>query len=764
MSYDGSTVAGSRPFQNNFVWSQVLVAQAGFSGSKHFQFHNIMANVPASQPQIEVAIQISGQQALIRLPVAIVVSPIVVTTNPPGLTITVDTQPYTSPQTFQWHPGSQHTIGTPSPQISTGTRQLFANWSDSGAQTHIVTTPAGSQTYTASFNTQYALSLSSSPSAGGTVAANPNTLDGYYAAGTSVQLTALPSSARIFTNWSGDLLGAINPQSVTMSAPRAVTAFFNQAPNPLVLNCTTAAGPTQASIAYNATCTASGGNFPYTFSTTGVLPSGLNMNTTSTTASISGLPSVAGPYSYAVRVTDSSSASAQQSYSGNIGVANTPNLSVSPANLTLTGYQGRINSLAQTLSLTSTDGSPVNFNIANLPFWVSVSPVNGTANASPKTITVTPNTSNLPVGLTSGVITIASANAPAVLVNVQANISPFSISASGSLVEFIASGMTKSGTLAVTTVDNAPALLQASAATTGGDWLRLLSSNLSAPGSISYVIDATNLNAGNYNGMLTLICAPVNPCAAVPVGISLTVSQSKPVITEVVNTAGGALTISQNTWIEIKGTDLSLTTRTWKASDFDPQTGLMPTKLDGVSVTVNGKAAFVYYVSPTQINVLTPVDPALGSVPIIVTSPLGTGATTNAVLLENSLGFFTFNSDKYAAATHANGSLLGPPSLYPGLTTPAQPGETIVIYGNGFGQTNPPLAPGFAVQLGLLPANPVITIGGLSAVVKFAGVVAPGLYQFNVVVPPAAPDGDLPISATYNSFTTHSGVFVTIKH
>ena len=46
--------------------------------------------------------------------------------------------------------------------------------------------------------------------------------------------------------------------------------------------------------------------------------------------------------------------------------------------------------------------------------------------------------------------------------------------------------------------------------------------------------------------------------------------------------------------------------------------------LDGVSVTVNGKPAYVYYISPTQLNVLAPDDPAIGSVPVQAKSPLGT--------------------------------------------------------------------------------------------------------------------------------------------
>src|SRR5262245_22066628 len=58
---------------------------------------------------------------------------------------------------------------------------------------------------------------------------------------------------------------------------------------------------------------------------------------------------------------------------------------------------------------------------------------------------------------------------------------------------------------------------------------------------------------------------------------------------------------------------------TWdNAPEF--ASGAMPTQLGGVSVTVNGKAAFVSYISATQVNVLTPLDSTTGPVQIVVTS------------------------------------------------------------------------------------------------------------------------------------------------
>src|ERR1017187_7554046 len=99
--------------------------------------------------------------------------------------------------------------------------------------------------------------------------------------------------------------------------------------------------------------------------------------------------------------------------------------------------------------------------------------------------------------------------------------------------------------------------------------------------------------------------------------------------------------------------------------------------------------------------------------------------------------FPLFGSTKYIVATHANYSLAGPASSSaPGCpVSPAQPGETIIVYGFGFGLPVTALTAGAASQSGSLPSLPVFQIGGLPATVNFSGLVSPGLYQFNVVVP-----------------------------
>src|SRR5262249_35759001 len=151
-------------------------------------------------------------------------------TNPAGLQISVDNTSYTAPQTFNWVSGSSHTIATNTPQGSGGTRRVFASWSDSGAISHTVS-PTTATTYTANFTTEYLLTTSVSPAGSGSVSANPSSASGYYDSGTSVQLTAVANSGYIFASWSGDLTGAPNPQSLSMSAPKTVVANFNTVSN-----------------------------------------------------------------------------------------------------------------------------------------------------------------------------------------------------------------------------------------------------------------------------------------------------------------------------------------------------------------------------------------------------------------------------------------------------------------------------------------------------------------------------------------------------
>lgn len=236
-----------------------------------------------------------------------------------------------------------------------------------------------------------------------------------------------------------------------------------------------------------------------------------------------------------------------------------------------------------------------------------------------------------------------------------------------------------------------------------------------------------------------------------------------------IQTAGAGADIAQNTWIEIKGTSLSATNLgpsglVWSAAP-EFASGRMPAQLGGVSVKVNGKPAYIYYVSPTQVNVLTPLDSSLGALNVQLTNGADTSAAFSVNVKAVVPAFLLLGATKYIASTHANGSLLGPASMsVPGyLFAPAQPNETVILYATGFGLPSTTLVDGSASQSGALPALPLILIGGATAKVEFAGVVSPGLYQFNVVVPAAAVNGDNAVTAFYGGVSTPVGALITVQ-
>lgn len=222
----------------------------------------------------------------------------------------------------------------------------------------------------------------------------------------------------------------------------------------------------------------------------------------------------------------------------------------------------------------------------------------------------------------------------------------------------------------------------------------------------------------------------------------------------VVNGASFNAGAAPGAWVTIHGFRLSSTTRAWTAADI--VAGKLPTSLDGVHVTINGKDAFIYYVSPTQINVLAPAETLSGSVQVVVTNANGASAATTVTLQSVLPGFFRL-AENYITATSADGVFIGPPSLVEGLTTiPAKPLETIVLWGTGFGPTVPSIVPGEdSIPASPLLNPPTIRIGHKTATVVYAGMTGVGLNQFNIIVPDLD-SGDYPVVAEVAGVRTSS--------
>jgi uncharacterized protein (TIGR03118 family) len=230
-------------------------------------------------------------------------------------------------------------------------------------------------------------------------------------------------------------------------------------------------------------------------------------------------------------------------------------------------------------------------------------------------------------------------------------------------------------------------------------------------------------------------------------------------VTSAAQAAGG---IAPNTFVTIKGSNLGATKRSLAAADISNST--LPTSVDGVSVTIDGNAAFITYISPVQINLVTPVNLNVGAlVNVMVSNNTLTSATVQVTpqTLAPAL-FLNGTNGQFVAALHANNTVVGPTTI--ANATPAVVGETIVMFGTGFGATNPsPVNGGVVSTPAPMVRPPVILIDDVEANVSFAGLIATGVYQFNVVVPAGVRTGNVPVVASEGGFTTPPLLLTAIK-
>ena len=237
-----------------------------------------------------------------------------------------------------------------------------------------------------------------------------------------------------------------------------------------------------------------------------------------------------------------------------------------------------------------------------------------------------------------------------------------------------------------------------------------------------------------------------------------------PVIAGIANSAGGQLGVSAGTYISIYGSNFAPTG--WPAAIWSDYVvgGQLPLTLAGVSVSMGGQAAYLEYLSPTQINVLAP-NVGTGSVSVTVTTPAG---KSNAYSITSSTvqpAFFEWPGN-YAVATDASYDWLVKNGTFSTTTAPAKPGETVILWGTGFGPTTPAAPAGQLVPPNSYSVNGVtVTVGGAQANV-LATALSPGLagvYQVAITVPPTLANGDYPIMATVGGVQSPSGVKLTVQ-
>ena len=417
---------------------------------------------------------------------------------------------------------------------------------------------------------------------------------------------------------------------------------------------------------------------------------------------------------------------------------------------------------AITLQATTDSGGP----------WLSVTPLSAT---TPTALSISYSVSGLTQGTYTGRVTVSITGTPYALTipvmlqviadNIQLQVTPSSL-----VFSTVAGGPDPPAQSINVTVAGLNRLFQTVvSAPPNGKWLTVAPSAALTPATLSVAVTTKDLPAATYNGSLTMAVSGLpNGSVTIPVTFNIQTPATRPAISAtggVLDAAGFGNAIAPGTWVSVFGTALSATTRPWRDTDF--VNGRLPTSLDGVSVTINGKSAAVAYLSPTQINVLAADDTTTGLVPVVVKNTVGTSDAVLALQQTAAPALFEFPGGKYAIGEHADGSLLAGPALVrqgiPG--TAAHVGETIVLFGTGFGTTQPPISATALVTAPLPLADPgefSLRIGGADATIAYAGLISPGLYQFNVVVPLVAA-GDQPVVAELRGLLSQSSLLITIQ-
>ena len=282
--------------------------------------------------------------------------------------------------------------------------------------------------------------------------------------------------------------------------------------------------------------------------------------------------------------------------------------------------------------------------------------------------------------------------------------------------------------------------------TSGGSWIK---PDPLVPGFVA--IDPAGLSIGDSTGSVTIPSNAVNSPATVPVTVQV-VAKGAPficyqcVLDNITSLPGDA--VSQGDVTIVKGDQLSFSP--FAASQTSP----LPTQLGGTSVLVNGVAAPLYYTSYGQIAFQLPYDTPVGQA--VVRVKRDDGQTGNPVSVN-----VVVHAPRLLPRVDNQDSTIN----LPDGSHPAKRGDTIVLYGFGFGPTNPPVVAGAAAPLSPLAnvtGQILVNFGGnITApqiVPAFAGLIPPfaGVYQVNVVIPDNAPTGIVDVSIGFDDARSNS--------
>ena len=373
--------------------------------------------------------------------------------------------------------------------------------------------------------------------------------------------------------------------------------------------------------------------------------------------------------------------------------------------------------------------------------WLNVSTRAGTGSLD--TVIVLVNTSGLPVGIYSGLITVAP-GAPAIPIVVTVSLvvtsgapnvslsSPY-FTSTGGLYFAGSAPPTQNFTLLNTGGSQFNWSIQ-STTVTGGAWLLVSPKSGTAATTITVAANGVALTTGSYAGTITLnVPGAIVPSFTVPVTYVLNPSTPTIAASGVVHAAtflNGP--VSPGQLVTIFGSNLANGT-----AAAVPAGNLYPTTLGATTVTMDGLACPLLFVSPTQINLQAPFEIPGPTSRVVV--KLGEIASQAAVVSVDAAAPAMFSIDGTGAGVAT--ILKNTDYTLVTATNPGRRGDVLAIFCTGLGRVQGGGITGMAAAEPVAASAAVaVNFGATAGVVRYAGLAIGflGLYQINVVVPVAS--------------------------
>ncbi len=491
--------------------------------------------------------------------------------------------------------------------------------------------------------------------------------------------------------------------------------------------------------------------------------------------------SPAQPYYGTIQVTASGTSNSPQNFLVVLNVVSSAVLPIpapSPAGLTFQSSLGAAAPATQIVNVFTGSPTAVTYAASGSTgdgnAWITVSPALGTASASsPGVTTVSVNPGTLPAGTYYGTVSYQFSAAAVRTVNVTMIISANgTVSSSGRIsasgIAPASGGACTSSQLVPTQTGLVNNFAQAAAwptpfsisvmdncgtAVANGQVITTFS-NGDPPLALQLVNASTGLYSGTWTPRATssqvsvtaTVTAPGFANSAITRITGEVVANGAPLLApngvlHIYNPQVGAA-IGQGTILQIYGSNLS-------GPPAGATTTPLKSSLGGTSVIIGGYPAALYYVSANQIDAQLPFELTPGNNYQVVVSAGGALSTPATVQLSAATpGIAAFPSGLIVAQHSSDSSLISESS-------PAAPGEYIVMYLSGVGAVTSPVADGVVTPLDPLSyatITPTLTLNGVSIPIYFTGLTPGdvGLYQIDVQVPQNTPNGDASLVVSQN--------------